>query len=562
MTSLLLSLGHGASACLVDTSTGHIIAAYENERLTGIKSDSQFPLAAINECLKFKYEEVKRIFVSHWGINPEEFIGTSSKYWEPGHIKTCFPNAVVTFTDRKFTHHDAHMASAQVFAGKEYTDDSVLGVVCDGFGNLGECLSIYTFKDGERELKFRHFGFAESLGLYYQYSTSFLGLKENQDEYKLLGYEAHIGDLLDKISTANLWRVASEQVNQLTTNILSKALSSATDPVVTIGALPARKLEHRRMLQNMLTAVNADHLSLHDKKIVVAFFTQTVVCGVMIKLVTVFSEKLGTNKLLLSGGVFMNVALNRSLINHCDKICIMPLCGDQGAPLGLYNEYMGNLQWPDHLFWGHRDKPWNTWGTVFGPSDVVRHSSDKSFWLEDSDESATMLAERLNQNQIVNLVCKSMEFGSRTLGNTSSLMLPTLKNVARINEANARSTVMPCAPVVRDQDLHLFFEMSQVDRVHKSLEYMICTIDYLPGVGETCLGAAHRKPFTDNIFTGRVQILKEETHPFLYHVLGQIDGRMLINTSFNYHGEPICFENFFETTEKQASATLTCILGE
>jgi len=561
LISLLLSLGHGASACLVDTSSGHIIAAYENERLTGIKSDSQFPIDAIDECMKFTQKKVTRIFVSHWGINPEEFINTASKYWSPSFIRLRFPNSIVTSTNRVFTHHDAHIASAEVFAGKDYLDSNTLGIVCDGFGNLGECISIYTFEGGERKLEFRHFGFAESLGLYYQYSTSFLGLKENQDEYKLLGYESHMAEVISDVDMPQFVIAVNEQVNLLTSRILAKSLTTATDPLVTVGALPARKLEHRRMLQNMLESSGASHFGVHERRILVAFFTQSIVCGVMISLVREFSGKFNTNKLLLSGGVFMNVALNKELIAECDKLCIMPLCGDQGAPLGLYNEAMGNLNWPDDLFWGHRHRPWNKWGGVFSSESTAREACDKAFWLPDTDESATMIAERLNQNQIINLVCKSMEFGSRTLGNTSSLMLPSLKNVARINEANARSTIMPCAPVVRDQDVHLFFEMNQVDKVHKSLEYMICTIDYLPGKGELCLGAACKAPFTRGLYTGRVQILKEETHPFLYQVLGQIDGRMLINTSFNYHGEPICYENFFETTEKQGT-TLTCILGE
>jgi len=49
MKVLVLSLGHNSSAILVED--GHIVAGYEEERLSGIKADSTFPQMAILQLL-------------------------------------------------------------------------------------------------------------------------------------------------------------------------------------------------------------------------------------------------------------------------------------------------------------------------------------------------------------------------------------------------------------------------------------------------------------------------------------------------------------------------------
>ena len=43
---LLITLGHNSSALFVDSDDK--VIGYEQERLSGIKSDSQFPMDAIN----------------------------------------------------------------------------------------------------------------------------------------------------------------------------------------------------------------------------------------------------------------------------------------------------------------------------------------------------------------------------------------------------------------------------------------------------------------------------------------------------------------------------------
>ena len=173
---LLLTLGHNASAILVDGQ--NVVCGYEEERLSGIKSDSSFPKLSIDKILHYypnaRYD-VKTICVSHWFWSydlPE------SKYYQPKYLSANFPNALIESISYDQTHHDLHAKSMWNFCDG---DTSGLTIVADGFGNFGECLSIYI--DGS--LTHRSYDVEHSLGMMYQYAIGYLGMKENQDEYKL-----------------------------------------------------------------------------------------------------------------------------------------------------------------------------------------------------------------------------------------------------------------------------------------------------------------------------------------------------------------------------------------
>jgi predicted NodU family carbamoyl transferase len=222
-------------------------------------------------------------------------------------------------------------------------------------------------------------------------------------------------------------------------------------------------------------------------------------------------ELVKPTNLLCVGGVFFNVKINSML---CDmtpgKFCVMPLTGDQGAGLGVYQYHFGDLKWPDHLFWGHRD-----------------------FIIEDGLEPKRIQSE-LSSKGIVNLIRRSMEFGPRSLCNTSTLALPSLDNVELINQMNDRTTEMPMALVVTENQAQCLFE--DLDKVHKSLEYMIITRRFKKGRQTGLEGGAHYYPLTDE-WTCRPQITKD---PDMVKILEEFGP--LINTSANVHGQPIVFD--------------------
>lgn len=152
-----------------------------------------------------------------------------------------------------------------------------------------------------------------------------------------------------------------------------------------------------------------------------------------------------------------------------------------------------------------------------------------------------------------------MEFGPRALCNTSSLFLPTAALVAQNNKNNNRNEVMPCAPVIKKENGHIFFDKKELDRTVGSDKFMICTHDYaLPKMNSALIGDAvvkaflemysgvsHSKTLHENVFTGRPQFVEEST--LIWHILDNIENihngpKALVNTSFNAHGRPIAFD--------------------
>lgn len=522
--NLLLTLGHNSSAILVNDE-GEVLCGYENERITRIKSDSQFPQAAIEEIRKHhEIPEHVTIYVSHWFINgilPD----TINKYWNPIYLNTEFPDCVIMTVGRDFTHHDAHAWSATAFVGDHLKD--ALVIVADGFGNFGETMSIYQRDGTKLNILKRAFGFDTSLGLLYQYATSYLGMKENQDEYKLLGYEASIYDTARSEKELQLMIRRSEDLaNSMYSKIMSNLTHDKYDPLCSVDALPALRLKYYVDIFDEL--LNEWHgYSEYASRVVISSFIQRVVEMVMLKVVNKYKAK----DIILVGGLFYNVKLNQTISDAVSgQTSIMPLAGDQGAAIGLYHYATnGGFKWPAHLFWGKRKLDY----------DKIREVNSPRLKVVSSDmETYDTIANLLESNCIVNIVIGDMEFGPRALGHTSTLALPLKTNVEYINHCNSRNTIMPMAGAMKIDHYHNVHENG--DKIVKSLNYMICTRLFKPRMHEVYTGASHFSP-TLKRFTGRTQMVAM-SNP-IHRILEYMDNfNMVINTSFNPHGKPIIYD--------------------
>ncbi|MDJ0952543.1 MAG: carbamoyltransferase N-terminal domain-containing protein [Acidimicrobiia bacterium] len=527
MSRLLLSLGHNSSAVLI--RNGRVVAGFEEERLTKKKSDSSFPRCSIEQ-LKHLHPEVFKnitnVYISHWfvdGTLPE----IHDKYFDPLYFHFHLPDAKIHSVSMDFTHHDAHAWSATAFAGSEFPTNDTLVLVADGFGNFGETMSLY-WLDSHYEPKLirRSFGYESSLGLMYQYATAYLGMKENQDEYKLLGYEAHVHEYLIEEEMEIIGELAEYNAEQHLEIIRSRDTVDRYDPLLALDALPALRVQYGIHFEKILNKLGvSDQYSQEAKRAIIAYYVQSRLEHTVKSIV----KDLSPENLIVVGGLFMNVKLNNELTRSIPgSFCVMPLAGDQGAPIGLYQAMEKDFVWPNNLFWGTRE---------FYTMDCDR----LHFFMENEpSEYEAFILSLLQQDYIVNVVKGPMEFGARALGNTTSLARPSEKNVQYINSLNGRSTIMPMAPIVTRRESTRLFE--DIVRVHKSLEYMICTRDYRI-MDDSYRGAAHNTPdyHPDNPtgFTGRPQVIDFDhwLHPILTHMPNE----MLINTSFNEHGMPICY---------------------
>lgn len=504
MKSLLLTLGHNSSAILIED--GLIRWGYETERVTGVKSDSRFPRPVLDKYLK---EPVDMVYVSHWSPDGQ-LSSMSAKHWDPAY----FDSIPIRTLSPDRTHHDAHMAAAVSYAGPNFPRHKAFGLVIDGFGNYGEHFSVYDLSGENPKLIQRIRGYDTSLGLWYQYATAFLGMKMNEDEYKLLGYEVHV---FDQPTLTRLNADADVAASEWLDRMEKSPYRSMYDPLYSIAALLNVKFMVFHHLTNVCKRYGVEDPGSFDGRSLLAYYVQAVLERVVISKV----NALGARHLLVSGGVFYNVKLNKLLIDKIEgQFCAYPLAGDQGAAIGLYA--MDNLfMHPSNFNWGVREL-----------KDV---GEVKGLHVVDSVTAYDMVRSKLKEVGYVNLVRGNMEFGPRALCNTSTLALPTKQSVAAINEANDRNTVMPMAPVMTLAMYQKLFE--NTSRVWRSQSHMICAMEYQEHPRDEWLGIAHEYYEPYHHHTGRPQVVGADD-PFMLHLLNWC-GHPLINTSFNFHGQPI-----------------------
>jgi len=407
-------------------------------------------------------------------------------------------------------HHDAHVYALRAFTGVPFEWE----IVADGFGNFNETLSIY--QNGL--LIHRCFGFNKSIGLLYQYATSYLDLKMNQDEYKLLGYEAYIQRIVDAETILTIDTLSDKFAKRMAKDIIKDNINVHFDLVAGLDALPNIRLKIRDRLDKFLSKIGQTKLGLKDKRIVIAYFIQSIVEKVMTNIIDYY----GIKEVALTGGIFMNVKLNNVIMGLVNRISIMPICGDQSGGLGVYHYFNENLKWPEHLFWSKRNL------------DVCPMDIPKLLVVSDEVQAYKLINKNLAKNKIVNFVTGNGEFGARALGNTTTFALPSIKNVEYINLLNDRSSIMPMAGMI---DIGFLQEYTDYEKVFKSLEYMIITLTYKGEPFNHMMGCHHKHPI-NNTWTNRVQLINSDnklSKLLMKYVL-------LINTSFNVHGQPIVLD--------------------
>ena len=517
---LLLTLGHNSSAIAV--YDGQILAGYEEERITRKKSDSRFPENAIYQCMQQAkrngIEEVDRIYVTHWAVDGR-LASMSQKHWRPDLLP--HHKKLITHENSGMSHHDTHARAADWYAFGEpgMPRDGTMYLVIDGFGNFGEHISIYRSTGFGPQLVRRMFGYDGSLGLMYQYMTAFLGMKQHEDEYKILGYEAHINEVV--VDLGALHRLINNEITRYVDSYFDKKMFAVNDPVIRLDALPNHQKKMVERWEKVCQRLDISSPTSYEARVVLGYFVQAVLEGVVLTLINIYRP---TN-LICSGGVFYNVKLNRRILDVLPgKLCVYPLAGDQGNALGLYASE-NELKWPGHLNWGHRPSAYK---------DLISLNPTPNFTVvPDYSDALEHMQESLKDTGWVNLVRGAMEFGPRALCNTSTIALPQPGIVQEINRANGRNTIMPMAPVMSSSEYKS--RMMHTDRIHMSHKHMIVALPYSFRGDRNILGAVHQYEQEN---TGRPQVLDNDV--LMSRLL--VDHPVLINTSFNVHGQPIVFD--------------------
>jgi carbamoyltransferase len=238
----------------------------------------------------------------------------------------------------------------------------------------------------------------------------------------------------------------------------------------------------------------------------------------------------------LAGGLFANVSLNRRIVETCKdaSIHVFPAMGDEGLSLGAASFVMAQKtgRFPEF------QKPYLGMEIEDSLIPGICKKHDLKFIESSSPEQG--IAHLIAQGRTVAIVRDREEYGPRALGNRSLLFNATDLNLMnRVQKMLDRDKIMPFAPVCRDINVEEFFAppFPCADAKDKGLGLMTFAVKTRARTVSAYPAAVHLDG------TSRVQVVTEDSNLFLYRILEEYEKisehKLLINTSFNLHREPV-----------------------
>jgi carbamoyltransferase len=540
-----IHLGHNAAAALVED--GKLLFAMQEERLSRVKNQGGLPVLTL--------DYITGLANARQGANVSREVALGGRnlslcYWRRDDILrtagSAAPNIVgraknlarsnAAISDwinqRKWSgiaenlepvmggaevpvhgidHHLSHAASAYFGWGK--MDEDVLVLTCDGAGDR-LCATINIARSGKIR---RVAGVDEShsIGALYGKITYLSGMVPMEHEYKLMGLAPYAEKARESQSI-------SEDFEAL-------FAFDRDNPMLWTRTADCPPLQYSaEFLSNLLRRKRFDHI---------AGGVQLFVERFLVRWVQNCIAETGVRKVALSGGVFMNVKANQKILNlpEVEELFVFPSCGDETNSIGaawLLDQQLSKKA-PEKL------GPFYL-GPEYSDAEIETalrgHKFKSTVETKISQEVERNVAELLAKGSVVARFKGRMEFGARALGNRSILANPAVPGVVKIiNEMiKCRDFWMPFAPsVLAERSEKYFYKPKPVEA-----PYMILTLDSRPEKRDAMAAAIH--PYDA---TGRPQEVYESWNPDYHRLIShfeQLTGEAIIlNTSFNLHGEPV-----------------------
>jgi carbamoyltransferase len=528
--------GHDAGACLV--AGGRIISAINEERLTRRKLEVGFPSQSIKAVLReagVAAAEVELVSVATTDFAKtltrvcpklkEAYYLLRRRLQQPSSMAAVKKMAKYHLTElpssrlSRFVsqcilrrqlgslglsgarlelvdHHAAHAASAALCSGWQ----SGLVVTIDGIGD-GHSGSLWKFSGAKLE-RLAWLDGASSLGIFFEHVTNLLNMRELEDEGKVMAlanYAYPIDDddnpLMELITVSDL-ELCSKYSAQRTYRELAKILWRY--PCEQFAYMAQRVLEKR----------------------VVELVRNAVVGS-------------GLKRVAYAGGVASNIKANMLLkeLPEVEDLFVFPHMGDGGLAVGaaLYSLSQANasLEAPlSDLFLG----------PAYSADEIqAALSSFPNLDFNISERVGDAAAQALIKGEIVMWFQGRMEYGPRALGARSILALPNSELIRRELNLKLKKRVwyQPFCPTMlasAARELLLDFVdpgnpfMTVAYRVRPEYQNMVQGVINVDG---TC----------------RPQVVPDDLKGAYGDLLRQLEkhtGRgVVLNTSFNRHGEPI-----------------------
>ncbi|MDA4127889.1 MAG: hypothetical protein OK422_00255 [Thaumarchaeota archaeon] len=540
VTVLGVNVGHDSSAALVED--GRVIGAVEEERFVDVKhykgppinslnyvlsltDPDEIDLVAIDGLILYAFREARRLYpASVEGQAALSILGKMARNWNDNaalhfllraaakmmgkplsHLSELEP-ALQRFKDKivLVEHHHAHAMTA--YCTKPWQEDTLV-LTLDMYGD-GLCASVNVGRGGNLTRVASSKGDA-SLGLLYTRVTKMLGLKPEEDEYKVMGLAPY---------------GRPDSVFKLLEGIIELPKGGLSFEGGSLMKGEGREI-HTEFLRRRLAGERFDNIAAGVQSLL-----ERLACNWVENCV----KHTGISRVAGAGGVFLNVKMNQAIkqLGSVDDLFVYPVSTDSGGAIGAALE--------GYRWFCERDGLKPTYTPVsdlyLGPeySDEQIAQALRSEGLEGSakhlDDIDADAAELVAKGKVVGRFRGREELGPRALGNRSILARADDHHmIKRINEkVKQRTWWMPFAPTIleRRSDEYL------VDGC--SAPYMVLSFDTTEKRREI-EAAIH--PYD---LTCRPQTLDRKWNEAYYRLLSEYEKITgfggLLNTSFNLHG--------------------------
>jgi carbamoyltransferase len=420
-------------------------------------------------------------------------------------------------------HHQAHVASA--FFVSPFESAAVLTV--DGFGDFAS--TMLAAGDGNRYEVLDRVLYPHSLGILYTAVTQWLGFLDYGDEGKVMGLapygdpEPHLRHMRELVHEKGpLFELELDYF----THDEEGVDMIWDDRIPRIGRIYSEHLVDRfgppRTPGGEVTKLHRD----------VAASLQQVLEEIYLHVLRGLQERTGETNVTLAGGVALNAVANGRIRPETafDGLYVQPAAGDSGTAIGcayyVWNQVLGQPRSfvMDHAYTGPEYS-----------DDVCEAAAIAAgFRVERLDDDALfpLVAERIDEGDVVGWFQGRMEFGPRALGNRSIVADPRRADMKEVLNARIkqREAFRPFAPSVLAERVGDWFEqdypspfMVLVYKTRLEKRDLIPAVTHVDG-------------------TGRVESVERHVNPRYYRLIEEFERRtgvpMLLNTSFN-ENEPV-----------------------
>ena len=549
-----------AAALVVD---GEIVAAAQEERFTRKKYDEQFPVRAIEYCLKEAGLSAGQLdyvgFYDKPFLKFQRLIETYLSYAPQGFAS--FRKAMPVWLNQKLrltremdlglghayrkryiftSHHESHAASA--FYPSPFEEAAILTL--DGVGEWAT--ASFGYGRGNKITLNHEQHFPHSLGLLYSAFTYYCGFTVNSGEYKLMGlapygaprYAGLIREKLLEVKEDGSFRMDMSYFNYC------HGLTMTSEKFHQLLGGPPRKPD------TVLTERDMD----------LAASIQKVAEEIMLLSARHVQKQTGLKKLCLAGGVALNCVGNGRILREgpFDDIWIQPAAGDAGGALGvalfIWHQLLNN---PRTVKSTDSQR-----GSLLGPAfeaDEIQAYLDsvgaRYERIDDEDLLTDRVASGIQQGRVIGWFQGRMEFGPRALGSRSIIgdpRNPQMQSIMNV-KVKFREGFRPFAPAVLEEKASEYFSVN--DRFVGPYMLLVAPVRdekrselsdeerRVTGIAKLKLNRSDIPAVTHVDYSARIQTVDSERHG-LYRKLLEAFYRktgcpVIINTSFNLGWDPI-----------------------